>query len=55
MPSVNGSFAAPNGVAFENIACSAGGIFPAISMNSGMIQYNFGEEPFKFSPPWDFE
>ena len=35
------------------IACGAGGIFPAFTMASGTIQYNFGEEPFKFSPPWD--
>ena len=53
--SVNGSFVAPNGVAFENIQCGAGGIFPAFSLGPCTIQFNFGEEPFKFSPPWDTE
>ena len=51
--SVNGSFAAPDGVAFENVEVGAGGLFPALTISMGTIKYNFGEEPFKFAPPWE--
>ena len=53
--SVNGSFEAPNGIAFEAIVHHAGGIFPAFTAGGGIqVQYNFGDagdEPFKFAPP----
>ncbi len=31
----------------------ADGIFPALTMGKGTIEYNFGEKAFKFAPPWD--
>ena len=50
--SVNGSFAAPNGVVFEldpDAVCD--GLFAAFSGKSGKVRYNLGEAPFKHEPP----
>jgi ankyrin repeat protein len=46
--SVNGSFAAPNGVAFINI--TAPFLLPALS-GDGQYRVNFGERPFVHAPP----
>merc|ERR1712216_75905 len=50
--SVNGSFAAPNGVVFR-LAPDAvrDGLFAAFSGKTGQVRYNLGEVPFKFAPP----
>ena len=50
--SVNGNFAAPNGVVFE-LAPDAvrNGLFAVFSGMSGKVCYNFGEAPFKHAPP----
>ena len=50
--SVNGSFAAPNGVVFE-LAPDAvrDGLFAAFSGHTGKVRYNFGEVPFQYAPP----
>jgi nucleoredoxin len=47
--SVNGSFSAPNGVAFDSIA--AAWLSPAFTGSSGEFRINFGDTPFKYSPP----
>ena len=50
--SVNGSFAAPNGVVFELDSDAAGdGLFAAFTGVSGKVRYNLGEAPFKHAPP----
>ena len=50
--SVNGSFAAPNGVVFELDPDAAGhGLFAAFSGAVGKVRYNLGEAPFKHAPP----
>jgi hypothetical protein len=47
--SVDGSFAAPNGLAFDGIP--AGWLSPAFSACSGKFRMNFGDTPFRHSPP----
>jgi hypothetical protein len=50
--SVNGSFAAPNGVVFElapEAVCD--GLFAAITGFSGKVRCNLGEAAFKHAPP----
>ena len=50
--SVNGSFAAPNGVVFElapDAVCD--GLFAACTGATGKVRYNLGEVPFKHAPP----
>jgi nucleoredoxin len=47
--SVDGSFAQPNGVAFDSI--SAAWLSPAFTASSGQFRVNFGDTPFKHSPP----
>jgi hypothetical protein len=47
--SVDGSFAAPNGLAFDSIP--AGWLSPAFSASSGKFRVNFGDTPFRHSPP----
>lgn len=47
--SVNGSFSAPNGIAFDSI--SAPWLAPALSAQEGVFRVNFGENPFRFSAP----
>jgi hypothetical protein len=47
--SVNGSFAAPNGLAFD--AISAACLSPAFSASFGTFRINFGDSPFKHYPP----
>jgi hypothetical protein len=49
--SVNGSFAQPNGVAFEGIA--AKWLSPALSSQGGGYRVNFGDKAFQHSPPDD--
>ena len=50
--SVNGSFAAPNGVVFELDPDAAGdGLFAALTGSNGKVRYNLGEAPFKHAPP----
>ena len=58
--SVNGSFEAPNGAAFEGVACAPGGVFPALSGQGGLkVRCNFGGGAgaglgaFRFAPPSD--
>jgi ankyrin repeat protein len=46
--SVNGSFAAPNGIAFDNIAAPY--LTPAFSATSGQYRVNFGDRPFAYAP-----
>jgi hypothetical protein len=46
--SVNGSFAAPNGIAFDNI--EAPYLMPAFSASSGQYRVNFGDRPFAYAP-----
>ena len=46
--SVNGNFAAPNGVAFDSI--EAPYLTPAFSASSGQYRVNFGERPFAHAP-----
>jgi hypothetical protein len=46
--SVNGSFAAPNGIAFDNI--EAPNLMPAFSASSGEYRVNFGDRPFAYAP-----
>jgi len=50
--SVNGSFAAPNGVVFE-LAPEAvrDGLFAAITGHAGKVRCNLGEAAFKHAPP----
>jgi hypothetical protein len=47
--SVGGSFAAPNGLAFD--AISAAWLSPAFSADFGKYRINFGDSPFKHYPP----
>jgi hypothetical protein len=47
--SVDGSFAAPNGLVFDGIP--AGWLSPAFSASSGKFRLNFGDAPFRHSPP----
>jgi nucleoredoxin len=47
--SVDGSFAPPNGLAFDRI--SATWLSPAFSASAGECRVNFGDTPFKHSPP----
>ena len=50
--SVNGSFEAPNGMAFENI--NAEWLSPGLSASGGgSLAVNFGDRPFKCNPPDD--
>ena len=50
--SVNGSFAAPNGVVFELAPDSVrDGLFAAFTGQRGRVRYNLGEVPFKYAPP----
>jgi len=50
--SVNGSFAAPNGVVFE-LAPDAvrDGLFAALAGSSGKVRFNLGESAFRHAPP----
>ena len=48
--SVNGNFAAPNGVAFDSI--EAPYLTPAFSASSGQYRVNFGERPFARAHRW---
>jgi len=41
----------PLGIAFSDISLPAGWIAPAISAQGGSYKINFGERPFKFTPP----
>jgi hypothetical protein len=51
--SVNGSWEAPNGLAFEGVQ-PEGGIYPALTASSPTaVVCNFGDKPWKFSPPDD--
>ncbi len=50
--SLNGSFAAPNGVVFELAPDAVGdGLFAAFSGSTGKVWFNFGQEPFRHAPP----
>ena len=50
--SVNGSFAAPNGIVFEFAPDAVrDGLFAAFSGKKGKVRYNLGEAPFKHAPP----
>ena len=50
--SVNGSFAAPNGVVFKLAEKQVrNGLFAAFSDRSRKLRYNLGEAPFKHAPP----
>ena len=50
--SVNGSFAAPNGVVFELAPDSVrDGLYAAFSGSIGKVRYNLGEVSFKYAPP----
>lgn len=49
--SVNGSFAAPNGVAFTGIDVPF--LSPAFSAFGGLFRLNLGHRPFKHTPPED--
>jgi hypothetical protein len=49
--SVNGSFKAPNGMAFEKI--NAEWLSPGLSGDDGSLAVNFGDRPFKCSLPDD--
>jgi len=50
--SVNGTFAAPNGVVFElDPDAVHDGLFAAFTGKSGKVRYNLGEAPFKHAPP----
>ncbi len=50
--SLNGSFAAPNGVVFELAPDSAGdGLFAAFSGQTGKVRFNLGRERFRHAPP----
>jgi hypothetical protein len=49
--SVNGSFEAPNGTAFEKI--NTEWLSPGLSGSNGSLAVNFGDRPFKCSPPDD--
>jgi hypothetical protein len=50
--SVNGSFAAPNGVVFE-LAPDAvrDGLFAALTGSFGKVRFNLGESAFRHAPP----
>jgi len=51
--SVNGSYDSPNGLVFqldENAAQQ--GLFAALSASKGRIEYNLGDSPFNYGPPW---
>jgi hypothetical protein len=47
--SINGTFAAPNGAAFNNI--SAHSLSPAFSGSCDRCRLNFGDRPFAHAPP----
>lgn len=47
--SVNGSFAAPDGVAFESF--TAAWVAPALTSSGGVYKVNFGDRPLQFSAP----
>ena len=50
--SLNGSFAAPNGVVFELASDAVGdGLFAAFSGKTGKVRYNLGEAPLRYAPP----
>ena len=50
--SVNGEFASPCGVAYNNVVLPSGGwIFPAFTAQTGTYRVNFGDRPFKYAPP----
>ena len=50
--SVNGDFSAPCGVAYSNIDIPSGcWIRPAFSAQKGKYRINFGDRPFKHTPP----
>jgi hypothetical protein len=47
----NGSWAAPNGLAFEGVQ-PTGGLYPALSASKAtVVVCNLGENPWKFAPP----
>jgi hypothetical protein len=46
--SVNGSFEAPNGIAFEKV--NAEWLSPGLT-GHGVLAVNFGDRPFRYSPP----
>jgi hypothetical protein len=50
--SVNGSFAAPNGVVFKLAPDAVGvGLFAAFSGLTGKVRFNIDEAPFRHAPP----
>ncbi len=50
--SVNGSFAAPNGVVFELAPDAVGdGLFAALTGSRGKVCFNLGEADFRHAPP----
>ena len=52
--SVNGSFAAPNGVVYkfpQDAVCD--GLFAAFSSGGGKVHYNLGQVAFEYTPPSD--
>lgn len=51
--SVNGSYEEPNGLAFVGVA--ARWLSPALSAQGGRFRVNFGDKPFRHSPPQDNE
>ena len=56
--SVNGSFAPPNGAAFDCVRPGptvGSAVYPALSASSMKVEVNFGldpERPLVFAPPW---
>jgi ankyrin repeat protein len=51
---VNGNWGQPNGQAFT-FPEELNGLYPAFSGARVDVRYNFGQEPFRFSPPQDFK
>jgi hypothetical protein len=49
--SVDGSFGAPNGLAFHNLAPKYHWLSPAFSGSGGRFGINFGDKPFMHKPP----
>lgn len=47
---LNGNWEMPMGVAFDTIT-PQGGLYPALTANSGVFCVNLGSRPFKFGPP----
>lgn len=49
--SVNGSYDAPLGLAFEGLVVKW--LTPALTAQGGKYKVNFGHSPFRYSPPDD--